>query len=49
MEILGDLIIILGVLIVLYGAYHGLKRNNIFMKNPSRKSEDRADPGVGME
>jgi len=49
MEKIGDLIIILGVLIMLYGAYHGLKRNNIFMKNPSRKREDRANPGVGME
>jgi hypothetical protein len=37
----GDILIITGILIVIYGAYRGLKANNIFMKNPSRNPEDR--------
>lgn len=45
-DITGDIIMITGVLIVIYGAYKGLKANNIFMKNPSRDPKDRF-PGPG--
>jgi hypothetical protein len=38
---LGNVIIGLGILMILYGAYKGLSANNIFMKNPSRDSKDR--------
>jgi uncharacterized membrane protein len=42
---IGDVLITIGILMIIYGAYRGLKANNIFMKNPSKRPEDRFNNG----